>query len=1255
MRLRSKCYVLFFFGMITHNLHAQNIKATVDQQRKLIDKNSDFSFVENKGQIKDEYNRVRTDIQYKIKTPGVNVFIGNAQLHYQFNKVSTEDKAHVDAYRMDVVLVGANNNAKIISEDKQDYAERYCNDAEAIKSAVAYSFKKITYQNVYPNIDWVLYIKKGTLEYDFIVRPGGDAKKIKIQYNGNTGLDMTTEDGIVAKTPFGTVSEQKPYTYVQSSGKELTSAFVVKNNFVSFTTADCNTTYVIDPQLSWATYYGGAPDPQGEAGTVVAVDATNNVYMAGYTYDANNIATVGAYQTVLNGITNAFLVKFNAAGVRQFATYFGGVGETQATGLAFDNGGYLYMCGTTNGYNGIFTTGGAQTTYGGGINSGFLVKFNNSGVPQWGTYIGGSTEEEANGIAYDNSGSIYVVGNSASPGIATQGAYQTNSLGKDGFIAKYSLSGSLRLITYYGGTGNDYFTGVACDKSGNVYAAGYTSSTSGIATLGAYQSTYGGGISNAFIVKFDSTVQTRAWGTYYGSTATNNAYGIAIDTTRNIYITGYTTSSTSIATPGSAQPTFGGSFDAFLAKFNNSGALLWGTYMGGSGNERGAGIAIDRYGNATITGQTNSSTNIATIGTGVYQTTFGGANDCFVEKYNTLGQRLYGTYYGGSSTDFGFALAYDTSNLLYLCGVTGSPSNITTSGSFQSVYPAGNGHAFLAKFNKDTLFSINQPFVDTLICAGGTFSVGYTTNYILNAGNVFSVYLSNSSGSFASPTLIGSAAGVGPNGSISVTIPPSTALGNGYRIRIVSSNPIYTSPDDYYNINIFSGVSTPLLTSNSPVCVGDSIRLLAANTSSITPVTFNISGPNGFSSSASVSYVPFATGANAGSYTATVIHNGCPAATTSVTVVVNSIIPPTPSANSNSPICSGSAINIHASSIVSPVTYRITGPNGYVSFLQNPIIANADTSRAGYYFIVDTLNGCRSAKDSILVNVTQSIATTVNVVASPGDTVCSGNNFSFVANTTNAGNNPQYQWRIHDVVLGDTAVVGAISNVYGSQFLTSGDIVYCILYSNAQCLLNPIDTSNKVKITILQPSTPVVSIAVSPSNTVAQGTALTFTSTVVLGGANTSYQWYVNGHAVANDTLGTATFHSLADSDVVTLIVHNHVMCANPDSAISNAIRVHITTGISNVEAALNTINLYPNPNNGVMSLTGHLEGLTPNSVQLEILNVIGQLVYTNTIGINNGTLNGAVKIGSNIAEGTYLLRIKADGESRVIRFTVQK
>ena len=330
---------------------------------------------------------------------------------------------------------------------------------------------------------------------------------------------------------------------------------------------------------------------------------------------------------------DAFLVKFNSSGARQWGTYYGGTGLDYGYSCATDANGNVYLAGNTYSTTGIATTGAHQTSLGNIYSNAYLVKFNSSGARQWGTYYGGTTAEYESSCATDASGNVYLAGfTSSTTGIATTGAHQNTFGGvDDAFLVKFNSSGARQWGTYYGGTGLDYGYSCATDSSGNVYLAGFTSSTTGIATTGAHQNTFGG-VDDAFLVKFNSS-GARQWGTYYGGTGLDYGYSCATDSSGNVYLAGFTSSTTGIATTGAHQNTFGGVDDAFLVKFNSSGARQWGTYYGGTGLDYGYSCATDSSGNVFLAGYTQSNSGIAT--TGAHQTTHGGGiYDAFLVKFD---------------------------------------------------------------------------------------------------------------------------------------------------------------------------------------------------------------------------------------------------------------------------------------------------------------------------------------------------------------------------------------------------------------------------------------------------------------------------------------------------------------------------------------------------------------------------------------------------------------------------------------------
>lgn len=687
---------------------------------------SKLSITENKGQITDQFGQTRSDIQFKVSSAGVNMFISHTGLHYQWNTLeqpqgnnpfSVADlgdmpELSVNSYRMDVELLGANPNPAIIREKQQSGLERYYTTTVDPQNNTVYSYHKVTYKNVYPHIDWVIYIESGvgsesTLKYDFVVHPGGKVSDIKLQFKGASELGLKADGSLQAATPKGYIREHAPYSYIASASSEtaaveVASRFELNNDILSFKTTPYQGTLVIDPVLEWATYYGG---DMYDGATYTVVDSLGNVYIIGHATSASNIATTGAHQTTFGGglfRPDAYIAKFTQNGVRIWATYYGGDNTDYGNGAALDRAGNIYMSGYTRSTSAIATVGSHQSVFGGGIFDGFLVKFDASGQRLWGTYYGGANEDRATEIAIDGDGHIYMTGTTESTSnIATAGSFQpTNNGLSDAFLVKFDSSGQRIWGTYFGKEAFDWGNAVACDPSNNIYLGGYTLSDSGIATANSHQRVHGGvGGHDAFLAKFNPS-GAQEWATYYGGPEFDQISSVATDAAGYVYAVGNTRSDSGIATAGSHQSTHGydslDAVDAFLVKFNGAGERQWGTYYGGTGDDQGNSIAIDEQFNLFFTGHTKSPNNIATAGS--LQPALNGSSsyDAFIAKFDSAGQREWGSYLGGPGEDVGHSISVDNWGNTYVAGHTvgGFP---VTPGSHQDTFLAAVYTSFLVK------------------------------------------------------------------------------------------------------------------------------------------------------------------------------------------------------------------------------------------------------------------------------------------------------------------------------------------------------------------------------------------------------------------------------------------------------------------------------------------------------------------------------------------------------------------------------
>jgi hypothetical protein len=264
--------------------------------------------------------------------------------------------------------------------------------------------------------------------------------------------------------------------------------------------------------------------------------------------------------------------------------------------------------------------------------------------------------------------------------------------------------------TYYGGVAEDVSRSCSTDKFGNVFMTGWTTTNTlgtTIATSGAYQTTYGGALYDAYLVKFNN-YGIRKWGTYYGGAGEDVAQSCCTDLNGNVYIAGSTDTNSigQISTPSSHQSSYGGgAHDAFLAKFDSTGSRLWVTYYGGNKNEYGYFCATDKSNNVYLTGESESSIGNIIATSNAHQPIFGGglgsAVDAFLVKFNSNGIRLWGTYYGGSSLDYGLTCTTDRFNNVFMGGYTYSTNGncIATAGAQQVAFSGCGMDGYFVKFD----------------------------------------------------------------------------------------------------------------------------------------------------------------------------------------------------------------------------------------------------------------------------------------------------------------------------------------------------------------------------------------------------------------------------------------------------------------------------------------------------------------------------------------------------------------------------
>ncbi len=517
-------------------------------------------------------------------------------------------------------LIGSNRGAKIEPLDPLPGRSNYFigSDPSKWRTNVP-NFAKVALRGVYPGIDLIFYGNQQQLEYDVVVGPGADPSRFRLKFAGAGRLRRENNGDVIVNAGGAEIRQRKPVVYQMVDGRrrELEGGYVVHaHNEVAFEVAryDAAKPLVIDPVLVYSTYLGGDVYDYGGG---IAADFAGNAYVTGTTA-SSNFPLAGAYPSSGPSLSDVFVTKLSPQGALVYSLILSGrLGYDSGYGIAVDPGGNAYVTGSTQGGFPIVnalqpTPGNAPNLMGPNPSTGnnaFVTKINPQGSALvYSTYLGGSGNTVGRGIAVDASGNVVVAGY-AGVGFPVLPVFNTiqSTFGGgtyDAFVTKINAQGSgLVYSTYLGGSGTDGATGVAVDSLGNAYVTGTTTGPFPVAST--LQNSYGGGASDGFVAKLNPQGTALLYSTYLGGTGDDQAAGIAVDASGNAYVTGYTSGAFPLA--AALQSNYGGGpADVFVSEINARGtALVYSTYLGGSGSDSGAGIAVDSAGNAYVTGHTS--------------------------------------------------------------------------------------------------------------------------------------------------------------------------------------------------------------------------------------------------------------------------------------------------------------------------------------------------------------------------------------------------------------------------------------------------------------------------------------------------------------------------------------------------------------------------------------------------------------------------------------------------------------------------
>ena len=800
----------------------------------------------------------------------------------------------------------------------------------------------------------------------------------------------------------------------------------------------------------WATYYGGTGDDEAY---VVAVDVSGNVYLGGLTSSAANISSGGFQNTYGGGTADAFLVKFDASGARQWATYYGSNRNSYGQGVALDGLGNVYLEGYTNDTTtGSIASGGFQNTNGGGTNDAFLVKFDANGTRLWGTYYGGTGNDVGQCLTTDIAGNIYLAGNTASNANIANGGFQTTYGGgtSDAFLVKFNPGGVRQWATYYGGGATDEGRAI-CSHGDHIYLSGRSGSNSQIASPGAYQTTYGGGTYDAFLVKFDTT-GARRWATYNGGGGSDAGYGVTVDGAENIYQSGRTASNSNMNVAGGFQTTFGGNVDAFLAKFDSTGAHLCATYYGGNGANTGDFSFAAAYsgGRIYIGGYTDSNSGMASGG---FQNTYGGgAPDAFLAKFTSClnaTMNMTGTTCGNTCDGTGTANGGGATLLPYSYQWMTNPVQTTQTatglcaGTYSVVISDANGNTVM----DSVVITAPPPIVATTTSTNATCGTADgDATVTASSGNAPYTY-SWSAGAQTTQTATGLTAGV-------YTVVVTDATGCTQTATAIVNN------------------------NNAQVVTLQSQVDVSCNGGSNGTATMNVTGgqtPYTYSWVPSGGTTATATGLSAGTYTCIVVDaNGCIAAQ-SVTISEPTAI--SLAMSSPQTICSGQNVNVSvtASGGTAPYTYL------WSNAATTAAITDTPTNNTTYSVTVTDANGC-TATGSVTITVNQVPTASI----SGPTTLCVGS--GPVTLTGSGGTN--YSWSPGNATTSSISVNPPVT------------VTYTLTVTNGNC-----SSSTTFQLTVSNPPTDNLISTPSSCQTCANGSVAVFGS----GNAPLTYSWSPGG------------------------------------------------------------------------------------------------------------------------------------------------
>lgn len=572
-------------------------------------------------------------------------------------------------------------------------------------------YSGVKYKGIYPGINLEYYGNRQELEYDFIVKPGADPSQIKMSYEG---VDLVTVDesgNAILEFNNTALIQKSPYVFQTINGieKEIAAEYAIYDSgadgktpllgFRLLAAYDKNKELIIDPVLSYSSLLGG---DLYNSGSNIAIDSTGNSYVLSRTFSVDNTdANADSVICQNNCQSNVMVSKFSSNGSKLlWSIILSGSGDEDGSGIAVDEDNNVYIAGWTNSED--FPLLKAHDTYFDGLSEGFITKIDASGTKLlYSTYAGNARSEIITDINLASNGDVLISGRTSTPQFSESDHLNDDQrINTDGFISRYSNDGRSHIFTQYiGGSRFDSVDALTSDEQGNIYVTGTTDSANFPVKNALYNKL--SGVSDAFVSQYSADGKHLLFSSFLGGDGAEYGKDICLDRMGNPVIAGVTTSN-NLPVKNAFDATRNGSngdWDSFVTKISRDGSkLIHSSYLGGSLGDYAAAIKVDKLNNTFVAGYTLSED--FPVKNAIFKT-LNGTSDLFISKITANGKVLsYSTLFGGSHEESYADIEIDSSNNLYITGITYSedfPSHTTP--NMQQAPIETSGQTFISKIS----------------------------------------------------------------------------------------------------------------------------------------------------------------------------------------------------------------------------------------------------------------------------------------------------------------------------------------------------------------------------------------------------------------------------------------------------------------------------------------------------------------------------------------------------------------------------